>query len=147
VPDPTAAFAAAEGKLTRALSTVPDHARGHRLLGYVEILAKRAPQGIAECERALELDRNLASERCRALRLRDGGGFRAALCICELDRRGGWHQSSRQGVRILIEVGSCARLYRGPSPESLPIRRKKAGEGNDVMRTSALEARSQAQRA
>jgi hypothetical protein len=30
-------------------------------LGYVEILTKRAPQGIAECERALELDRNLAS--------------------------------------------------------------------------------------
>jgi tetratricopeptide (TPR) repeat protein len=31
------------------------------LLGYVEILTKRAAQGIAECERALELDRNLAS--------------------------------------------------------------------------------------
>jgi tetratricopeptide (TPR) repeat protein len=30
-------------------------------LGYVEILTKRAVQGIAECERALELDRNLAS--------------------------------------------------------------------------------------
>jgi tetratricopeptide (TPR) repeat protein len=30
-------------------------------LGYVEILTKRATQGIAECERALELDRNLAS--------------------------------------------------------------------------------------
>lgn len=27
----------------------------------VEILTKRAPQGIAECERALELDRNLAT--------------------------------------------------------------------------------------
>jgi tetratricopeptide (TPR) repeat protein len=31
------------------------------LLGYVEIFTKRAVQGIAECERALELDRNLAS--------------------------------------------------------------------------------------
>ena len=61
VTDPIAAFAAAEAKLTRALSSVPDHARGHRLLGYVEILTKRAVQGIAECERALELDRNLAS--------------------------------------------------------------------------------------
>ena len=61
VIDPTAAFIAAEAKLIKALSSVPDHARAHRLLGYVEILTKRAPQGIAECERALELDRNLAS--------------------------------------------------------------------------------------
>jgi tetratricopeptide (TPR) repeat protein len=61
VPDPMAAFALAEAKLTKVLPSVSDHARGHRLLGYVEILTKRAVQGIAECERALELDRNLAS--------------------------------------------------------------------------------------
>ena len=59
--DPTAAFAAAETKLTKALSSVPDHARGHMALGYVEILTRRASQGIAECEHALELDRNLAN--------------------------------------------------------------------------------------
>jgi tetratricopeptide (TPR) repeat protein len=56
-----AAFAAAEAKLTKALSSVPDHARGHRLLGLVDISTKRAAQGIAECEHALALDRNLAS--------------------------------------------------------------------------------------
>ena len=56
-----AALAAAEVKLTKALSLVPDHARAHRLLGLVDILTKRGAQGIAECERALELDRNLAS--------------------------------------------------------------------------------------
>ena len=61
VIDPMAAFAAAEAKLTKALSSVPDHARGHRLLGLVEISTKRATQGIAECEHALALDRNLAS--------------------------------------------------------------------------------------
>jgi TolB-like protein len=61
VPDPTAAFAAAEAKLTKALSSVPDHARGHLLLGLVEIFTRRAAQGIAECEHALALDRNLAS--------------------------------------------------------------------------------------
>src|SRR5208282_4443422 len=58
--DPKAAFAAAEAKLTKALSSVQDHALGHLLLGFVEILTKRAAQGIAECEHALELDRNLA---------------------------------------------------------------------------------------
>ena len=58
--DPKAAFAAAEARLAKALSSVPDHALGHLYLGFVEILTKRAAQGIAECEHALELDRNLA---------------------------------------------------------------------------------------
>ena len=60
VTDPMAACAAAEAKLTKALSSVPDHALGHMLLGLVEILTKRAAEGIAECEHALALDRNLA---------------------------------------------------------------------------------------
>ena len=61
VTDPVAAFAAAEAKLTKALSWVPDHALGHMTLGFVYIFTKRAAPGIAECEHALELDRNLAS--------------------------------------------------------------------------------------
>jgi tetratricopeptide (TPR) repeat protein len=60
VTDPSAAFASAEAKLTKALSSVPDHARAHMFLGFVEMLTKRAAQGIAECEHALALDRNLA---------------------------------------------------------------------------------------
>jgi len=55
-----ATFAAAEAKLTKALSSVPDHARAHWYLGFVDIFTNRAAQGIAECEHALELDRNLA---------------------------------------------------------------------------------------
>ena len=55
------AFADAEGKLTKALSSVPDHARAQVLLGLVYMFTKRAAEGIAECEHALELDRNLAS--------------------------------------------------------------------------------------
>jgi tetratricopeptide (TPR) repeat protein len=60
VTDPTAAFAAAEAKLTKALSSVPDHALGHLWLGFVKMLTKRAAEGIAECEHALALDCNLA---------------------------------------------------------------------------------------
>ena len=60
VADPLAAFAAAEAKLTKALSAVPDHALGHMLLGLVDMFTKRAAEGIAECEHALALDRNLA---------------------------------------------------------------------------------------
>ena len=60
VTDPVAAFFAAEAKLTKALSSVPDHPRAHLCLGIVDIYTKRAAEGIAECEHALTLDRNLA---------------------------------------------------------------------------------------
>jgi TolB-like protein/class 3 adenylate cyclase len=60
VTDPAAALFAAEAKLTKALSSVPDDARGHMWLGSVQVHTKRAAQGIAECEHALALDRNLA---------------------------------------------------------------------------------------
>ena len=59
VTDPTTAFSAAGAKLIKALSAVPDHARGHMLLGLVYMFTRRAAQGIAECEHALALDRNL----------------------------------------------------------------------------------------
>ena len=62
VTDPSAAFAAAEAKLTKALWSVPDHARGHMWLGLVDMWTKRAAQGVAECEHALVLDRDPQSE-------------------------------------------------------------------------------------
>jgi TolB-like protein/class 3 adenylate cyclase len=63
VTDPVAAHTSAEAKLTKALSSVPDHARGHMWLGLVDIFTKRAAEGIAECKHASALDRNLASAR------------------------------------------------------------------------------------
>ena len=51
---------AAEMALTKALSMAPQHARAHVLLGTVKILTNRVAQGVAECEQALVLDRNLA---------------------------------------------------------------------------------------
>jgi TolB-like protein/class 3 adenylate cyclase len=60
VNDRDARFAAAEAASTKALSMSPQHALGHLVLGSVQILTKRAAQGIRECERALALDRNLA---------------------------------------------------------------------------------------
>ena len=60
VTNPAAALATAEEKLIKALSLAADHPRGHMWLGLVELWTKRAAEGIATCERALELDRNLA---------------------------------------------------------------------------------------
>jgi TolB-like protein/class 3 adenylate cyclase len=60
VADCMTVFAAAEAKLTKALSSVPDHARGHVYLGLVDIFTGRAAEGIAKGEHALELDRSLS---------------------------------------------------------------------------------------
>ncbi|MGA8586641.1 MAG: adenylate/guanylate cyclase domain-containing protein, partial [Roseiarcus sp.] len=58
--DPLAAFTAAEAKLTRALSLAPNHPHGHMWLGLVDIWTRRATEGIARCEHAMDLDRNIA---------------------------------------------------------------------------------------
>jgi tetratricopeptide (TPR) repeat protein len=58
--DRAARLAAAEAGLIKALSIAPDHAFAHMSLGGVLGWTKRAEQGIAECERALAIDRNLA---------------------------------------------------------------------------------------
>ena len=54
-------LAAAEANLTKVLSVAPEHAMAHLCMGRVQIQTNRARQGIAECERALALDRNLAT--------------------------------------------------------------------------------------
>jgi TolB-like protein len=58
--DKAARFAAAETAATEALSLAPEHALAHLCMGMVLGFTNRAGQGIAELERALALDRNLA---------------------------------------------------------------------------------------
>ena len=58
--DRTVHLAAAEKGLIKVLNMAPQHAEAHNLLGAVQSLTNRATQGIAECEQALALDRNLA---------------------------------------------------------------------------------------
>ena len=50
-----------ETSLAGIIARTPSHARAHCLMGVVQIFTKRAVEGIAECERALALDRNLAT--------------------------------------------------------------------------------------
>jgi TolB-like protein len=53
-------LASAEGAATKAISLAPQHAAAHLILGRLQIFTNRTAQGIAECQRALTLDRNLA---------------------------------------------------------------------------------------
>jgi len=50
----------AEKAVIKALSLYPQSAKAHLCLGMILILSKHPARGIAECERALALDRNLA---------------------------------------------------------------------------------------
>ena len=56
-----ARFSAAETNVVKALSLAPDRALAHWAMGGVYIFTNRAAQGVAECEHALLLDRNLAA--------------------------------------------------------------------------------------
>ena len=53
-------LAEAEATLTKVLSIAPRAARAHYALAALQLFTKRAAQAMGECERALELDRNLA---------------------------------------------------------------------------------------
>jgi tetratricopeptide (TPR) repeat protein len=55
------AHLANETVLTKALSLAPNNALAHWLMCCIENRTNRAAQAITECERALTLDRNLAS--------------------------------------------------------------------------------------
>jgi TolB-like protein/class 3 adenylate cyclase/Tfp pilus assembly protein PilF len=57
----TAHFLAAEAAVTKVLSLAPNHPNAHLLLGIVKMSKNNAALGIVECERALALDRNLAT--------------------------------------------------------------------------------------
>jgi TolB-like protein len=57
----TAPLRVVEASLAKILAQAPNYAMAHCLMGVVHIFTKRAAQGIAECERSLALDRNLAA--------------------------------------------------------------------------------------
>ena len=58
--DRPALLATAEMAVTKALSLSRNNTLAHLILGIIQITTNRTAQGIAECERALALDRNLA---------------------------------------------------------------------------------------
>jgi len=65
VDDKAERIASVEATLNRVLSQWPNNARAHDLMCRVENNTKRSAQGIAECERALALNPNLASARAQ----------------------------------------------------------------------------------
>jgi tetratricopeptide (TPR) repeat protein len=58
--DDSPRYFAAETILLEVLSRTPNHAWAHFVLGALQIYTNRVAQGVAQCERALALDHNLA---------------------------------------------------------------------------------------
>jgi tetratricopeptide (TPR) repeat protein len=65
--DRAARIASAEGALNKALSLAPNHPRAHTWMGLVYLHTNRGLQAIAEAERALALDQNLAHAQAGVL--------------------------------------------------------------------------------
>jgi TolB-like protein/class 3 adenylate cyclase/Flp pilus assembly protein TadD len=61
--DQNSRLGAAEKALTKVLLCAPNHAYAHFLMGMTLTFAGRPALGVAECERALALDKNLAAAR------------------------------------------------------------------------------------
>ena len=88
--DREARLASAEATLTKAISVAPNDPWAHAWLGLVYCHTKRAEQAIAEAERALSLDRNLAHAYAGMLSLSKFSAGRAEECEAH----------AREGIRL-----------------------------------------------
>jgi TolB-like protein/class 3 adenylate cyclase len=115
--DHAARLATAEAALTKALSLAPEHAAAHYLLGQIQIVTKRAAQGIAECERALVLDRNLGSAHANI-------GLAKALMGCGEQTEGHVSEALRLSPRdtnafAWMAIAGYAKLCLGADEEAV----------------------------
>jgi TolB-like protein/Tfp pilus assembly protein PilF len=114
-------FAAVEATLNKVLSQSPNNAWAHYWMCRVEVQTKRGAQGIAECERALALNPNLASAHGIGLaKIFDGhpeeteSHEREALRVSPHDTEAG----------VWVEYIALAKLYLGAYEEALDLFRR-----------------------
>jgi TolB-like protein/class 3 adenylate cyclase/tetratricopeptide (TPR) repeat protein len=84
-PERSKVLAVAEASLLRALSVAPDSAGAHLCLSFVKSFSNRPEQGLAEAERALELDRNMAQAHAAKGAAKLFLGFAEEAVECHLE--------------------------------------------------------------
>ena len=122
VDDKAERLAAVEVNLNRVLPQSPNNAQAHYCLGRMLVQTKRGAQGIAECERALALNPNLASAHAviGVAKVFDGhpeeteSHEREALRVSPHDTEAG----------IWVAYMALARLYLGAYEEALGLYRR-----------------------
>ena len=116
--DRAALCSAAETNAIKALSLAPNDAMAHLVLGDVYIFTNRASQGIAECEQALALNRNLAdahsyigfAKYCMGRAAETEGHIREAL---RLSPRDVFHHRWMHAVgQAKLQIGADAEAVR-----------------------------------
>ena len=132
--DRAARLAAAEAALIKALSLAPQPRLGpHWLLGVVQILTNRAAQGIAECERALALDRNLANAHAYI-------GLAKIFWVAARKPRAHIHEALRLSPRDTAPSLDDIRRA-SPSCSSAPTRKQSRGSAGASKPTEIIHAR------
>ena len=122
VDDKPERLAAVEVNLNRVLSQSPNNAQAHYCMGRMLVQTKRGAQGIAECERALALNPNLASAHAviGVAKVFDGhpedteSHEREALRVSPHDTEAG----------IWVAYMALAKLYLGAYEEALGLYRR-----------------------
>src|SRR5262249_19848703 len=106
----------------RVLSQSPNNARAHDLMCRVENNTKRTAQGVAECERALALNPNLASARAQIglAKLFDGHPEETESHILEALRVS--PHDTEAGVWVANMA--VAKLYLGAYEQALDLFRR-----------------------
>ncbi|WP_426528898.1 winged helix-turn-helix domain-containing tetratricopeptide repeat protein [Bradyrhizobium sp. McL0615] len=117
VDDPRVRLLAAEKALTKALSLAPQHALAHMFLGVVQFATNRAAQGIAECEHALALNRNLADAHgsLGAAKIFAGRAAETEACILEALRL----SPRDEGVHRWLSYVGGAKFQLGADTEAV----------------------------
>jgi TolB-like protein/class 3 adenylate cyclase len=110
-------LASAEAAAARALSVAPDHAMAHAWMGRVLIYTNRAAEGIAECERALILNRNLAEAHAFI-------GVAKIMCGCPEQTEGHINEALRLSPRDArsfgwLQVVGAAKIHLGEDEEAV----------------------------
>ncbi len=114
--DRVARLTAAEAAATAAVSLAPENAHAHMCLGFVRTYTDRVVQGIRECERALDLDRNLADAQGRI------GGAKILLGLAA-ETETHIHEALRLSPRDTFVYGWCffagaANFFLGKEEEA-----------------------------
>jgi adenylate cyclase len=122
VDDRAERLASVEANLNRVLSQSPNNALAHYLMCRVEVQSNRGAQGIAECERALALNPNLAAAHAQIGLAKVFDGHPEETERYELEAL---HASPRDTeANVWVAYIAVAKLYLGAYEEALDLFRR-----------------------
>ena len=117
-------FRSAEARLGKVLKLSSSNANAHCALGVLRMYTNRATQGIAECERALAIDRNLAAAHAWHSQTfsTPSNRFRCASVTNQLLINAVWADCSDRDKRRPLKQVAAQNPYKTLLPGKLPLK-------------------------